>query len=158
MIFGENLFFVLQNKGEIDNITRTPYPSLPIDVSFDTIFDFFSPDVKMAERKGCIGVYLEITFIGHGSLMFDYGGKIIQLDPVNKLTDYYRFPPPDIILITHHHSDHLDISALDKIRSQKTRIILTDRASGRVIGGKVMNNGDVRIEQGIRIEAVPAKR
>ena len=41
---------------------------------------------------------LEITFIGHGSLMFTYDDKVILIDPYSKLADYSQFPKADLIL------------------------------------------------------------
>ncbi len=49
---------------------------------------------------------LEITFIGHGTLMFTFGGKVIHVDPWTKLANYARLPKADIILLTHEHMDH----------------------------------------------------
>ena len=46
-----------------------------------------------------------VVFIGHGSLKFvTQKGKIIYVDPAFPGGDYSQ--PADIILITHHHSDH----------------------------------------------------
>ena len=35
---------------------------------------------------------LKITFIGHGTLMFAFGGKVIHVDPVSKEADYNKLP------------------------------------------------------------------
>ena len=99
---------------------------------------------------------LTITFIGHGSLMFAFGGKVIHVDPYSKLADYSKLPKADILLITHEHRDHLDAAALEKVRAEKTRVVLTEAGAGQVNGGIVMKNGDVRTIEGIMIEAVPA--
>ncbi|MCX5855040.1 MAG: MBL fold metallo-hydrolase, partial [Deltaproteobacteria bacterium] len=48
---------------------------------------------------------LKITFIGHGTLMFSFGGKVIHIDPFGQAGDYNKLPRADIILITHEHSD-----------------------------------------------------
>ena len=61
---------------------------------------------------------LEITFIGHGTLMFTFGGKVIQIDPWSKLADYSKMPKADIILLTHEHRDHLDLKALESTRKK----------------------------------------
>jgi len=99
---------------------------------------------------------LTITFIGHGSLMFSFGGKVIHVDPYSKLADYSRLPKADIILITHEHRDHLDAPALEKVRTEKTRMVLTEAGAGQVNGGIIMKNGDIKTIDGLTIEAVPA--
>ena len=99
---------------------------------------------------------LEITVIGHGSLMFRFGGKIIHVDPFSGVADYSKLPQADMILLTHEHHDHLDIKALDRLRTDKTKIILTEKCAQQVTGGTVMQNGDVTTVDGLKIEAVPA--
>jgi hypothetical protein len=42
---------------------------------------------------------LEITFIGHGTLMFNFGGKVIHIDPWSRLADYSKMPKADIYFI-----------------------------------------------------------
>jgi L-ascorbate metabolism protein UlaG (beta-lactamase superfamily) len=58
---------------------------------------------------------LKIYFLGHATLMMDYNGIIIYIDPVAIYGDYDRLPKADIILVTHQHSDHLDKGTIDKI-------------------------------------------
>ncbi|MGB9081875.1 MAG: MBL fold metallo-hydrolase [Desulfuromonadaceae bacterium] len=99
---------------------------------------------------------LEITFIGHGSLMVKFGGRIIHIDPYSKLADYGQLPKADLILITHEHQDHLDPAALQLVRSAKTVVVLTEKCAEKVPGGIIMKNGDVRKVEGITVEAVPA--
>lgn len=55
---------------------------------------------------------LEITFIGHGTLMMEFEGKTIHIDPVGRYADYSKMPKADLILITHEHGDHLDAGAI----------------------------------------------
>lgn len=102
------------------------------------------------------GSDLEITFIGHGSLMMRFDGKIIHVDPTGEEADYSAFPKADLVLFTHDHGDHFDPGALARIRTDATAVILTGKCAGRVAGGKIMKNGDVQDVSGIRIEAVPA--
>ena len=102
------------------------------------------------------GGKLQITFIGHGTLMFTFGGKVIHVDPVSREADYSKMPKADLILITHEHRDHLDPQVVELIRTEKTSIVLTEVCASRVRGGVVMKNGDVQIIEGLKIEAVPA--
>jgi L-ascorbate metabolism protein UlaG (beta-lactamase superfamily) len=99
---------------------------------------------------------LEITFIGHGSLMMVFGGRVIHVDPYSDVDDYGGLLKADLILLTHDHGDHMDPIALKAIRTDKTRIVLTQKCSEKVSGGTVMKNGDTLTVGGIKIEAVPA--
>jgi len=99
---------------------------------------------------------LKITFIGHGTLMFGFGEKIIHVDPVSGEADYSSLPKADLILVTHEHGDHLDPAAIKLIRKDGTEIVLTEICAQRIEGGIVMKNGDVKTVGGLKIEAVPA--
>jgi len=99
---------------------------------------------------------LKITLIGHGTLMFSFGDKVIHLDPWSQQADYTKMPKADIILVTHEHQDHLDPSAIKEISTDKTVIILTEKCLPKVKNGTVMKNGDVKTVAGLKIEVVPA--
>ena len=99
---------------------------------------------------------LEITFIGHGSLMLKFNGKIIHVDPYSKLADYSKLPKADLVFITHEHQDHLDPAALQLVTTAKTVVVLSEKSAEKVPGGIIMRNGDVRNVEGITVEAVPA--
>jgi L-ascorbate metabolism protein UlaG (beta-lactamase superfamily) len=99
---------------------------------------------------------LKITFIGHGTLIFTFNGKVIHVDPYGELADYSILPKADIILITHEHSDHFDLSAIKILRTNQTELVLTETCAQKISGGMVMKNGEMQTIQGIKIEAVPA--
>ncbi|MBN1250475.1 MAG: MBL fold metallo-hydrolase [Anaerolineae bacterium] len=99
---------------------------------------------------------LELTFLGHGTLMVTFGEKVIHIDPYSRVADYGELPEADVVLITHEHGDHLDPKALKAIRTPDTSVILTELCAERVDGGVVMRPGDVREVDGFTVEAVPA--
>jgi L-ascorbate metabolism protein UlaG (beta-lactamase superfamily) len=99
---------------------------------------------------------LKITFIGHGTLMFTYSDKVVHVDPWSRLADYSKMPKASLILITHEHRDHLDTKALAVLRDEQTKIVLTEACAEKVADGIIMKNGDVKIVEGLTIEAVPA--
>lgn len=99
---------------------------------------------------------LKITFVGHGSLIFELNGKTIHVDPYEKLADYSKFAKADIILLTHDHPDHLDPAAIKLIRTRDTAIVLTKACAEILQEGTVLKNGGKLEIKGVGIQAVPA--
>ena len=99
---------------------------------------------------------LKITFIGHASLYFTFGGKVIHVDPVGDYADYAALPKADLILVTHDHSDHFDLKAIALISKEKTKLVLTPLCAAKLGRGIVLKNREETTVDGIRIEAVPA--
>ncbi len=99
---------------------------------------------------------LVLTFLGHGSLIMGFGGKVIQVDPFSQVADYSQLPKADLVLITHDHYDHLDPKALQAILKPGTIIVGSTACAGKVKDAVIMGNGDSRTVLGLAIEAVPA--
>lgn len=99
---------------------------------------------------------LKITFIRHGTLMFTFQGKVIHVDPWTKVADYAKLPKADLILITHHHRDHLDLKAIQAIRTPRTVILASALAAAKIKGALALKNGQKTQVLGLVIEAVPA--
>ena len=102
------------------------------------------------------GGTLELSFIGHGTLMFKYNDMIIHIDPVSREADYSEMPDADLILITHEHGDHLDPGATEKILKEGTRIICNESSASALDDCTIIANDDKIVIKGINIEAVPA--
>lgn len=95
------------------------------------------------------------TPLGHATFVMEAGGRTVYVDPVGKAESYAKFPPPDVILITHDHQDHLAPALLKEMRKDKTRIIAPKSSSEGYGEVTVMNNGDSLDLGGMKIEAVP---
>jgi L-ascorbate metabolism protein UlaG (beta-lactamase superfamily) len=99
---------------------------------------------------------LKISFIGHASLFFSFGGKVIHVDPVSGEGDYRVLPKADLILISHEHFDHLDTEAVRLIRKPGTQVFISQACAGKIKDAVVMKNGGKMTALGFEIEAVPA--
>lgn len=99
---------------------------------------------------------LRITFIGHASLMFEFGGKVIYNDPVGQYGDFSGLPKADLILVAHEHGDHFDRETIGKISKEGTKVVMTPLCAAQLPGGVVLKNGESATVEGIPVEAVPA--
>ncbi|MFA6366990.1 MAG: MBL fold metallo-hydrolase [Bacteroidales bacterium] len=100
---------------------------------------------------------LIITFIKHSSLIFQYNGLFIYNDPIMDYVDYNLLPKADIILITHQHSDHFDIRAVEALKKTTTKIISNRAVNDIMREGIALSNGEmVELSEIIKVKAVAA--
>ncbi len=101
---------------------------------------------------------LKITPLYHGSVMLEFGGKIIDVDPWGQ-ADYSGLPQADLIVITHTHADHMDAALLKTLRKDGTILVgppaVTDTLNGTVGDTDAISNGEKKTFMGVEIEAVP---
>lgn len=99
---------------------------------------------------------LEIVFLGHASLMLEYGGLTVHVDPWSKVADYSKLPKADLLLLTHNHADHLDPEALRYALDEATDIVCPESCADACPGATVLRYGDSATVRGLRIEAAPS--
>jgi len=101
---------------------------------------------------------LKITPLFHGSVMLEFAGKIIHIDPWSQ-ADYTGIPQADMILVSHTHADHMDQAILKTLLKPST-IVVTSEAVNDTLNGccgnpETLRNGEKKTLLGIEIEAVP---
>jgi L-ascorbate metabolism protein UlaG (beta-lactamase superfamily) len=99
---------------------------------------------------------LNITFLGHASLMFTWMGTVVHVDPVSAEADYAALPKANVILVTHEHFDHLDPEAIILLRRPFTEIVHNPESRSKLPGARALKNGQKASIQGLEIEVVPA--
>ena len=101
---------------------------------------------------------LRITPIYHGSVMLEFAGKVIHIDPWSQ-GDYTDIPQADLILITHTHADHWDRGLFDKLKKPSTLIVgspaVIDTINCSCPEAETISNGEKKTVMGIEIEGVP---
>jgi L-ascorbate metabolism protein UlaG (beta-lactamase superfamily) len=116
----------------------------------------FSQNNPASDKISTSAGDVEMYFIGHGSLMFKLNSFVIHIDPVRSSGNYDNLPQADLILVTHEHYDHLDISLIEKLRKPETVIISNQNSADKVKLAQTMKAGDKKIVKNITVEAVPA--
>lgn len=99
---------------------------------------------------------IAIIILGHASLLIQWEGKNIFVDPYSKVADYSIQPKADLVLITHHHSDHLDAEAIKKIAVDKTLYVTSLVAQKSIDGATGLKQGEEFDYNGLKIKAVYA--
>lgn len=103
---------------------------------------------------------LKIMPIYHGSVMFEFGGKVIYVDPWSQ-GDFTGLPQADLIVITHTHRDHLDLGLVNKLKKPETIIVgppaVIDTLNCFPACGQAetISDSEKKLVMGILIEGVP---
>ncbi len=95
-----------------------------------------------------------IKWYCQSSILIQYQEKNIYIDPWKIPSNT---PKADLIFITHSHFDHLSIEDINKVRSDKTKVIIPSSLKKEVsLPVITMNPGEEGEYDGIKVKAVPA--
>ncbi|MBC9246103.1 MBL fold metallo-hydrolase [Paracoccus sp. 11-3] len=97
--------------------------------------------------------------VEHASMVVETPGGVVYVDPVGPPQWYSGLPQPTLILITHEHGDHFNLTALENLPGVRliTNQSVFDQLPAEIQArATVMNNGDQVEVIGMNIEAVPA--
>ena len=96
------------------------------------------------------------TPVKHATFVLQSGSTTIYVDPVGEITAFSAFPPPDLILITHIHKDHLAPGLVATLKQGKTKIIGSPTVIEQLGYGTAIRNGETTETLGLAIEAIAA--
>lgn len=85
-------------------------------------FPAWAQEPAMADTLATSAGDLTIHPVDHASLVLEWDGKVIYVDPVGGAALYEGLPPPSAILITHGHGDHFDVPTLEAIAGEAVLI------------------------------------
>jgi L-ascorbate metabolism protein UlaG (beta-lactamase superfamily) len=114
-----------------------------------------APDV-IESNDGAI----TIQPITHGTLVLQWNGKTIYVDPYGGAEAFKGIAKPDIILITDIHGDHLNMETLEGLDTENTSFIIPQAAADKlkikyVKQLVIMQNGGIHVQGDIFINAIP---
>ncbi len=95
------------------------------------------------------------TPIKHATFVLQSDRTTIYVDPVGEAADFSAFPPPDLILITHIHKDHLAPELVATLKVGKTKIMGSPTVIEQLGYGTAIRNGETTemLELGIEVIA-----
>ncbi len=96
------------------------------------------------------------TPIKHATFVLQSDQTTVYVDPVGEASQYTSFPPPDLILITHIHKDHLAPELVASLKKQNTRILGSPSVIEQLGYGTAIHNGETTELLGLEIEAIAA--
>jgi len=94
--------------------------------------------------------------IAHATFVLGAAERTIYVDPVGEADAFTDFPPPDLILITHIHKDHLAPDLVAALKTDRTEVIGPPSVIEQLGYGTVIENGATVTAAGLSIEAIPA--
>ncbi|WP_422004987.1 MBL fold metallo-hydrolase [Roseivirga pacifica] len=103
---------------------------------------------------------LKIQPVTHGSLVLEWDGKIIYVDPYGGANLYEGLKAPDYILITDIHGDHLNPATLNEVATSNAKIYVPQAVYDQMpedlkSQANVVSNGASRKVDGFTITAIP---
>ncbi len=103
---------------------------------------------------------LSIQPILHATLAMTWNEKVIYADPYGGAKAFEGIAPPDLILITDIHGDHMNLETLQAINTDKATIIAPQAVADRLPDDLkqktvVLSNGATTEQHTITISAIP---
>ncbi|MFQ5604980.1 MAG: MBL fold metallo-hydrolase [bacterium] len=115
----------------------------------------FIPGSALAQNQGKSNDTISFKPINHATFVITTKKLTIFVDPVGEAKQYEKFSSPDMILITDVHRDHLAPDLVNSLKTQKTVVIGPKAVVDRLKHGEVLQNGESKSFNNVKVEAVP---
>ena len=103
---------------------------------------------------------LKITPINHASLVMEYKGSTIYVDPTGGVEAYETFKLADFVVITDIHGDHMNLKTLEALDLSKSKIIVPEAVYSKLpenlaASAVVINNDETKDFDVFSLKAIP---
>ncbi|WP_396638103.1 MBL fold metallo-hydrolase [Maribacter sp. R77961] len=116
---------------------------------------------ELSEKKPLVQKpNLKIIPIAHATMVLEWEGVTIYVDPVGGPEAFVSQKDPDLILITDIHGDHFNMETLQGLNTMKSKIVVPQAVADKMTDEfvpqlDILNNGETKERYEITIEAVP---
>lgn len=113
--------------------------------------------LKKDKIIACDGTVIIVTFYAHASVGIEWEGIHLYIDPVGEKygIDFSNEPKADLILVTHQHSDHLDIQVIEELSKSDTKLYVSKECL-KLVSADVLKPFEAKVIKGIEVYSVPA--
>ncbi len=127
------------------------------------LFSFFLLSYNLAAQTQRIPAEKDdivITPILHATMVIQWNGLTIYMDPYGGAARFADLPAPDMVAITHVHGDHLNAATLDGLDLDNATLVapqsVVDELGGILFRDTLLlKNGEKAEWHSIQMEAVP---
>lgn len=103
---------------------------------------------------------LTVQPILHGTVALNWNNKSIYVDPYGGAKVFEGIAPPDLVLITDIHGDHLNAETLNALDLNKSTLVVPKAVADQLpenLKSKavILDNGNNTVQLGISITAIP---
>lgn len=131
-----------------------PLPSAATPASASAAASAAPPATRVTDTIATSKGDLKITPLKHASVLFEFGGHVIYVDPAMD-APIEGLPKADFVFITHVHPDHMDPALVDKLRKPSTLVVAPQTVADKMSGVTVLANGAKKSFGDFEVEAVP---
>ncbi|SFW26511.1 L-ascorbate metabolism protein UlaG, beta-lactamase superfamily [Sinomicrobium oceani] len=127
-----------------------------LSLGYSPVFSQIQPDTLATEN----GRDIILQPIFHGTLALEWNNVSVYIDPYGGVERFSGVKPPDIVLITDIHGDHLDTRTLEALETSEVTFIVPQAVADQLPDAYkknlvILKNGESKEISGITIGAIP---